>query len=261
MSIIYEPKGRAQEYSWLAANLFSGCSHGCAYCYARKMAAQFGTDFDNPTVKKYVLTELEKDARKYAGTDKRVLLCFSCDPYQPLELQERITREAIIILKENDINFQVLTKAGLNAARDFDLYKTGDAFAATLTYIERDDSLRDEPGAALPAERIEALRQGHDRGIEIWTSLEPVLDVEQSLEIIRQTHEFVDLYKIGKLNHKPSSIDWRQFGIEAIKLCEQYGKRFYIKDDLAKYLEGIEFENTDTRIISFKKAGELLWQV
>ena len=32
--IIYEPKGRAREYSPLAANLYRGCGHGCIYCYA-----------------------------------------------------------------------------------------------------------------------------------------------------------------------------------------------------------------------------------
>jgi DNA repair photolyase len=258
MSIIYEPKGRALEYSLLAANLFTGCTGGCTYCYARKMAAQYGKDFDNPAPKKNVLAELEKDARKYAGTDKRVLLCFSCDPYQPLDLQERITRSAITILKENDINFQILTKFGLNAVRDFDLYKTGDAFAVTLTYIEKDDSLRDEPGAAIPAERIEAIRQAHDRGIETWASLEPVLDAKQSLELIRITHEFTDLYKIGRLNHRPSQIDWRQFGIEALNLCREYGKPYYIKNDLASYLEGIQFQNVDTRRISIQ--SESRWK-
>ena len=33
MSIIYEPRGKAREYSELAANLYTGCSHGCRYCY------------------------------------------------------------------------------------------------------------------------------------------------------------------------------------------------------------------------------------
>lgn len=33
MRIIYEPKGRAREYANLAANLYSGCIHGCVYCY------------------------------------------------------------------------------------------------------------------------------------------------------------------------------------------------------------------------------------
>lgn len=28
MSIIYEPRGKAKEYSYLAANLYSGCSLG-----------------------------------------------------------------------------------------------------------------------------------------------------------------------------------------------------------------------------------------
>ena len=38
MSIIYEPKGKAREYSPLAVNLYRGCSHGCLYCYANSSA-------------------------------------------------------------------------------------------------------------------------------------------------------------------------------------------------------------------------------
>ena len=33
MGYIYEPKGRAREYGELALNLYSGCRHGCKYCY------------------------------------------------------------------------------------------------------------------------------------------------------------------------------------------------------------------------------------
>jgi DNA repair photolyase len=259
MSVIYTPKGRALEYSLLAANLFSGCSHGCIYCYARKMAAQFGTDFDKPIAKKNALAELEKDARKYAGTNKRVLLCFSCDPYMPEDIELNITRQALKILRQFNVSYQLLTKGGMRAARDFDLYGPNDAFASTLTFIDEKQSLKHEPGAAIPAERIEAIRLAHDRGIETWVSLEPVLDAEQSLEIIRATHEFTDLYKIGKLNHQASSTNWRAFGTMALNLCREYGKKYYIKKDLAGYLQGVDFENTDTRII--KKAGESLWQV
>ena len=36
MSIIYKPKGKALEYSELAANLYRGCGHACTYCFAPK---------------------------------------------------------------------------------------------------------------------------------------------------------------------------------------------------------------------------------
>jgi len=78
----------------------------------------------------------------------------------------------------------------------------------------------------------------------------PVLDPKVSLRIIENTWEWVDLYKIGKLNHDPereAKIDWRSFGAKAIELCQRYGKRYYIKEDLAKHLEGIRFTQTDTR--------------
>jgi len=45
----------------------------------------------------------------------------------------------------------------------------------------------------------------------------------------------------------------RAFGIEAIYLCEKFEKTYYVKNDLAKYLDGIEFTNTDTRTVDGKK--------
>jgi hypothetical protein len=38
--------------------------------------------------------------------------------------------------------------------------------------------------------------------------------------------------------------------VQAIVLCERYGKHYYIKDDLAKHLEGVTFTNTDTRTVT-----------
>ena len=45
MSIIYQPKGKAREYSPLAANLYLGCNHGCKYCYAPSIRFQTRQDF------------------------------------------------------------------------------------------------------------------------------------------------------------------------------------------------------------------------
>ena len=49
---------------------------------------------------------------------------------------------------------------------------------------------------------------------------------------------FVDLYNIGKMNYAPSDIDWPWFGAECERLCKVYHKRYYIKEDLKKAMEG-----------------------
>ncbi len=248
MSIIYRPTGRAAEYSHLAINHYEGCGHSCRYCYVAGMLQWRDRDFFNtdPVVRKDLLWQLRREAANYAGTDERVLLCFTCDPYQPLDCQQHITREVIKILKRWQIPFQVLTKGGTRAAGDFDLYREGDAFATTMTLLNEDRSMYWEPLAAVPGNRIRAIQLAKKMGIETWVSLEPVIDPAQSLRIIEQTHHLVDLYKIGKMNYLSSNVDWRRFGEKAVEMCNKFGKPYYINSDLAKYLPTTPYQHVDT---------------
>jgi len=241
LNIVYKPKGKALEYSPLAANLYTGCAHGCLYCYApsclRMNRAEF---YGNPRPRPNVIKLLEADCKKLAGSKDRVLLCFTCDPYQPLDFHLELSRQALELFVKYDIPFQVLTKGGMRAGRDFDLYRPGDAFATTLTLRGKDDSLKIEPLAAKPSDRIAAIQYAHKRGIETWVSFEPVLDDKQVMELLEETHTFVDLYKVGKVSRfaplKP--IDWEAFARRIVARLEELGKKYYIKEDLRKYLDG-----------------------
>jgi DNA repair photolyase len=65
LTIIYEPGGRAREYAALAANLYSGCGHGCKYCYAPDVLHRKREVFhQNPTVREAVLEQFEKDCQQ-----------------------------------------------------------------------------------------------------------------------------------------------------------------------------------------------------
>ena len=44
--------------------------------------------------------------------------------------------------------------------------------------------------------------------------------------------DFVGMWRIGKLNHRKSETDWRQFGIYMEALCKRLGRNYYIKEDL-----------------------------
>lgn len=239
MAMIYEPRGKAAEYSPLALNIYKGCSHGCVYCYAPSATYKKRDVFHaNPQPRNNFVGELNKSIVKFQGDKRPILLCFTTDPYQPIEETAKLTRYSLKKLVENGNSIKILTKGGTRAVRDFDIMAMGDCdFGTTLTFLDEARSLEWEPRAALPKDRLSALRTAKEKGIRTWVSLEPVIDPEQVYEIIKTTHKFVDLYKVGKLNYHPISktIDWRDFRVEVESLLTSLGKNFYIKDDLRKF--------------------------
>ncbi|HWQ19206.1 MAG TPA: radical SAM protein [Methanotrichaceae archaeon] len=229
---IYEPQAEAREYSGYALNLYSGCSHGCKYCYNKDR-------FDGPCdqqIKKASLGNIEHDLKALAGKDAVVHLPFVGDLYDLGRPNNSYTREVLELFKRYNHPFQILTKGGTLATSDFDLYFEGCRFGCTLTFDNEADSRTWEPGAALPADRIESLRQAHERGIETWVSLEPVIDPAQTLHLIELTHEFVDFYGVGKLNHdqRAKAIEYPKFRADAEALLKKYGKAYKIKAALAE---------------------------
>jgi len=185
------------------------------------------------------LEALAKDAAKYRalGINEQVMLSFTTDPYPPAH--HDTTRQTLQLLAEYGLGFCTLTKGGYRALRDIDLFRPDrDAFASTLTTLDDGFSRKWERGAALPAERLATLRAFHEAGIYTWVSLEPTLSVESSIALVRETHKYVDLFKIGRANYLPmtATTDWEDYTHRIIDLCAQLGVRHYIKKDLQKYL-------------------------
>lgn len=239
--VIYNPSGRAAEYCRWACNLYRGCEHGCRYCYVPVMTNSSHDNFSMiAEPRKDILKKLEQDAAYQSknGLNENILLSFTSDPYQPIEENLFITRKALEIFAKYNLKVTVLTKGGQRALRDIDLYRDGWEFASTLTFVNDDDSKLWEKNAALPQDRINTLKEFHNRGIYTWVSIEPVIDVKQSLELIDITHDFVDKYKVGVLNYRDEalSIDWASFGRKAVEKLVGYNKDYYIKHDLRKYL-------------------------
>jgi DNA repair photolyase len=239
-TFIYAPKGQAGEYAARACNPYRGCGHGCNYCYVPLVLKIKRTEFDAGAVPRPdFLKKMRKDAAKYqaAGYTGQVMLSFTTDPYHPGDTE--LTRQTIECLQEHGMAICTLTKGGTRSLRDIDLFRPNrDAFASTLTSLDDAFSLKWERGAALPGDRIKALKAFHERGIYTWVSLEPTLDCESSLRIIMRTHEFVDLYKIGRVNYLPmtKTTDWQDYTERMMALCSKLGVTHYFKKDLQQYL-------------------------
>lgn len=240
MSKIYEPQGRAREYSPLAFNFFKGCTHGCAYCYVPRIFGHWNPGYQHSDVSVCIdWQQLEASARKYQGCGKQILLSFTGDPY--CGIAPDVTRRVLETLNAYGHKVAILTKGGSRVLQDLDLFRQfGDRIkvGATLTFDNAKDSKEWEPGAALPVQRIQSLRDLRESGIKTWVSFEPVIVPEQTLNLIFEVAPFVHHVKIGKINlykDYDKTIDWRQFLTDAVNLCREQGVPFYIKEDLRRF--------------------------
>jgi len=52
------------------------------------------------------------------------------------------------------------------------------------------------------------------------------------------THEFVDLFKVGRVNYLPitKTTDWREYTLRMIDKLQKLGNLHYVKKDLQPFL-------------------------
>jgi len=251
---IYEPTGRAREYSPLALNYYKGCPHNCKYCYVPNMLGRFNSNYNHKIIfipDEKGFKELEKSAQKNKGCHQ-ILLSFTGDPY--CGINPEITTKVLTILNKYNHKVAILTKGGKNILKDLELIKLFGSrikIGATLTFDNNKDSLYWESGAALPIERINILEILANNGIKTWASFEPVIFPEQSLNLLSKVVEFIDHVKIGKINNYKGidkSIDWSKFIFESVRILRQsnMNDKFYIKKDLLIHNKGVYLSGNET---------------
>jgi DNA repair photolyase len=240
-TIIYEPSGKAREYSELAANLYTGCKHACKYCYCpaimRKTLEEWSS---NPHPRTNIMRQLENNIKQATEKEKgkELLLSFMTDCYQSDEAAY-LTRHALEMLEKAGFKkVNVLTKAGYRAVKDFDILERNNGWKFGSTIIMRSEEFREqwEPGAPSIQSRYEAVIEAKKRGIYTWVSVEPVVDHQEALKVITDLHQYVDFWKIGKLNHMKEheqTINWNKFHYDVLQALK--GKAYLIKKDLQKY--------------------------
>ncbi len=252
MRPIYRPKGAAAEYADYAINIYTGCANGCTYCYAprilRKSREAFARDV---RVRPGLMDALDAQLSSGAFEGKTVHLCFTCDPY-PAGHAARPTRDVIEVLKRAGCHVQVLTKNPTASMRDWGCLDEGDWIGTTFTGADPWDAgdpsdpsdvpyLRHEPLAENEHSRYKALKAAKGAGLRTWASCEPVIDPAAICGLVAKDGKDnpIDLFKIGKLNHARSDIDWAAFGQKVESLCRRLGRSYVIKGSLREIMGGL----------------------
>lgn len=204
---IYSTKGAAREYGRIGCNFYTGCPHGCTYCYLKRGAPSKQLGGNVAQLKKCFKDEadaariLRKELDKHLEQCQRygIFLSFTTDP---LILNTReLTGIAITEALVRDIPVWILTKdSSFIYDEEFmeyiDIvnpnYRDRIHFGFTLT--GRDDM---EPHASKNHDRIMAMRYMYLKGFSTFASIEPVIDWPSAESIVRQALPWCDHFKLG----------------------------------------------------------------
>ena len=181
-------------------NPYRGCEHGCVYCYARPshcyLGHSAGLDFETKLYAKTNAAELlEKELASKAYTPKVIALGTNTDPYQPIEREQRITRQILEVLERTGHPVGIVTKSSL-VLRDVDILSRMAArglakVAISVTSLDRRIARAMEPRAVTPAKRIEAIRGLSEAGVPVAVMVAPIVpgltdsEIERILETAR----------------------------------------------------------------------------
>ena len=170
-------------FNW-TLNPYRGCTHGCHYCFARRYHVQFEMDADDEfasviLVKRNLVEVLARELDRPSWTRELVALGTATDPYQPIEGHYRLTRRSIEALTRGRTPIGLVTK-GPMVVRDRDVLQELSRAAGCTVYMSvpsvDEDAWRTlEPGTAHPLQRLRAVRELADAGINAGVLMAPIV--------------------------------------------------------------------------------------
>lgn len=237
---IYNPSGKAAEYSKWACNFYKGCSNGCTYCFLRKGVLAHAMGGDKPELKAcflgseaYALFCFESEVNKNLVELQKHGLFFSFTTDPMIVATKRLTIKAIKLCNLLKVPVKVLTKCAdywylLGMSIDFEIDKSLIAIGTTLT---GHDEL--EPNASPNHKRINMLLEAKKSGFKTFASIEPIIDFDSSIRMIEATLPFCDLYKIGLLSGKKYPLaDIHFFVHQVCTMTKAWQNKIYFKESI-----------------------------
>ena len=191
-------------------NCYTGCAHGCAYCYARFMQRfhphkePWGKFVDVKTNAPEVLARQLRRLRPGS-----VFTCSACDGWQGVERHYRLTRRCCRMLLEAGFHLNILTKSKL-VLGDLDVLAGRDvSLGVTITTPDRPHAALWEPKASPVSARLRILREAKAAGLKTAVMFGPLLpaisDTPQTLRRLFALAAEADVDKVwtDALNPRP----------------------------------------------------------
>src|ERR671911_2061617 len=181
-SALNRVKGKA--YMQWSLNPYRGCTHGCHYCFARRYHSHLelgaGDQFASVIfVKTNFVEVLRRELDKPSWDRENIGFGTATDPYQPIEGTYKISRGVIEALRDAATPVGIVTK-GPMVVRDIDVLQELSKVASCRVHmsvptVDEDAWDKLEPGVAHPMQRLKAVRQLVEAGIDCGVLMAPIV--------------------------------------------------------------------------------------
>lgn len=184
-------------FRW-SLNPYRGCTHACAYCYARPsheyLGFGAGSDFDSKILIKRRAPELLRQAfMKKSWKGEMIVFSGDTDCYQPLEASYQLTQQCLKVCLEFGNPAGIITKSAL-ILRDLELLRklnerTRLWVVVSIPFSDDKTARLLEPGAAAASRRFEVIQKLSEAGIYVSVAVAPVIPAvndDQMPEILKK---------------------------------------------------------------------------
>ncbi|WP_380025672.1 SPL family radical SAM protein [Effusibacillus consociatus] len=212
----------AMPFTW-SINPYRGCSHGCAFCYARNTHEFIGMSADDSFrthlfVKEDAPAVLRRELAKGKWRGGRVQVGTATDPYQPLEKQQELTKQILEVLAFYRVPTSITTRSPL-IQRDIELLRELNRYAdcsvqISINTLDVKIWRSIEPESPHPQARFDTVKKLREAGIRTGILLAPVLpfltdDVPMLKRLVQSARESDASFVVPSiLRLKPQVKQW-----------------------------------------------------
>ncbi|WGM88792.1 MAG: radical SAM protein [Candidatus Bathyarchaeum tardum] len=236
----------------LTFNPYTGCDHGCLYCYA----SSYIPHFHECRPKKDLITRLKREASKLNG--ELVSISNSSDPYPRLDKKLGLTRKSLEILANNSCRIQIITKSDL-VTRDIDILQTVPS-GVSITILTLSDFLSKklEPAAPASSKRLIAIKKLVNAKIPTTVRIDPIIPfLNDDLEPLVKAVTDLGVLHVTCSTYKIKPDNWKRFSLVFPEVAEKLKPQYFSKSE---HIAGSTYLPKTFRFSLMKQAKQLVEQ-
>lgn len=230
-------------------NPYNGCTAGCPFCFWLSRPGWEG----RIQIRENITELLENELKKY---DPNEFIYFGsiCDPFMEIDRELGLSRKCLELIREYQIPLLITTSATNDVVRrDVDVLKSMNQRVIVVVELSRLKLLREWNSGGIHT-GIENANYLFEQGLEVWTTLSPILPGVTDLErVLKELNPAIPVY-VDSLQCEKGGIQERKvlnwIRAEYPELEEQY-RDILLNSNTGYFDELLETYKSNQRVMTF----------